>query len=296
MQRAPSVDVLIVSFQTRDLLRDCIASIVRHRPPPEDIDVRISVLDNGSSDGSPEMVASEFPFVRLVESSENLGFGRANNELAETSAAEYLLLLNSDTIWSQDVVTPLLRVLRSWPGAGVVAPRLVGADGVLQHSSMDFPSPRLELAHVLRGTKLSRLFPGWDPDGDLARMHQEQLTDSREARETDFLWATCWLLPRSLVATHGLFRPEFHMYDEDLDFCRRMQASGVKLVYCPDVELTHLGSGSSLPAAKAVMMRRARSVYYRLNHSPLAAATVTYGVGGLRTLKAVKQRVAASRR
>ena len=296
MPQIPSVDVLVVSFHTRELLRGCLASVLRFRPAPEDVELRISVLDNDSSDGSAEMVATEFPFVRLVESAENLGFGRGNNELAATSSADYLLLLNSDTIWAEDIVTPLLEVLRTWPDAGVVAPRLVGADGVLQLSSQDLPSPKLELAHVLRGTKLSRLFPGWDPEGELARLHQEHLADSREARETDFLWATCWLLPRSLVATHGLFRPEFHMYDEDLDFCRRLRASGVKLVYCPQVELIHLGSGSSIPAAKARMMRRARGLYYRLNHSRVTAATVTYGVGGLRRLKAVKRRVAASRR
>jgi len=232
----PSVDVLIVSYDTRDLLRDCLASIERFRPPPDRLDLRISVLDNGSSDGSPEMVAAEFPHARLVESPENLGFGRANNELAATSTADYVLPLNSDTIWTQDIVTPLLEVLTTWPGAGVVAPRLVGADGVLQLSSQDLPGPLSELALVLRGTKLSRLVPGWDPDGDLARMQQTHLVDSRAPRETDFVWATCWLLKRSLVQAHGLFRPEFHMYDEDLDFCRRIGAAGVRLVYCPHVE------------------------------------------------------------
>ena len=99
-----------------------------------------------------------------------------------------------------------------------------------------------------------------------------------------------------LVQAHGLFRPEFHMYDEDLDFCRRIGAAGVRLVYCPHVELVHLGSGSSAPAAKALMMRRARILYYRLNHSRITAATVVYGVGGLERLKAAKRRIGASRR
>jgi GT2 family glycosyltransferase len=121
-------------------------------------------------------------------------------------------------------------------------------------------------------------------------MRQSHLTAAREPRETDFLWATCWLLRRSLVEEHGLFRPEFHMYDEDLDFCLRIRRAGVRIVYCPEVALVHLGGGSTrLPAAKLLMMRRSRARYYRLNHGRAAWAAVRFGVDGVRGAKLAKQ-------
>jgi GT2 family glycosyltransferase len=287
-----SLDVLIVSFNTRELLRDCLRSIESHRPPDDDIELRISVLDNASGDGSASMIRADFPAVRLVRSGENLGFARGNNELAFSSTADYLLLLNSDTVWTQDIASPLIDVLETWPGAGIAAPRLIEPDGTLQLSSQDLPTLRLELADVLRGTKLAGLLPRWDTVGDVERMRQAHLTDAREPRETQFLWATCWMLRRSLVQEHGLFRPEFHMYDEDLDFCLRIRKAGVKLVYCPQVELVHLGSGSSTSMAKALMMQRSRARYYRLNHGLPAWAAAALGVAALRGLKEAKRALA----
>jgi GT2 family glycosyltransferase len=288
-----SLDVLIVSFNTRELLRDCLRSIESHRPPAAEIELRISVLDNASDDGSAPMIRADFPSVRLVLSDENLGFGRANNQLAASSTADYLLLLNSDTIWTEDVATPLIEVLESWPGAGITAPRLVEPDGTLQLSSQSLPTPALELADVLRGTKLARVLPRWDTHADVERMRQTHLADERTPRETEFIWATCWMLRRSLVEQHGLFRPEFHMYDEDLDFCLRMRHAGVRLVYCPNVELVHLGGGSSrMPASKLLMMRRARARFYRLNHGRRAWLAVAVGVTALRVAKLVKHHLA----
>ena len=288
-----SLDVLIVSFNTRELLRDCLQSVAAHQPPTDEIELRISVLDNASGDGSASMIRAEFPAVRLLQSDENLGFARANNELAATSTAEYLLLLNSDTLWTHDIVTPMLRVLDTWPNAGVAGPRLVEPDGTLQLSSQGLPSPKLEFAEVLNGTKIASAIPGWDAERDLERMRQSHLTAAREPRETEFIWATCWLMPRALTVEHGLFRPEYHMYDEDLDFCLRMRRAGIRLVYCPQVELVHLGSGSSVtPASKLVMMRRSRALYYRLNHGRAAWAAVRFGVDGVRGAKLVKQALA----
>jgi GT2 family glycosyltransferase len=267
-----------------------LRSIERHRPPTDEIELRISVLDNASSDGSPTMIRADFPAIRLVCSAENLGFARANNDLASSSTADYLLLLNSDTIWTEDVATPLIQTLETWPASGIAAPRLVEPDGTIQLSSQDLPTPRLELADVLRGTKLARLLSHWDPDGEVARMRQSHLVDRREPRETEFLWATCWMLRRSLVEEHGLFRTEYHMYDEDMDFCLRMRERGVKLVYCPQVELTHIGSGSSpTSASKALMMQRSRALYYRLNHGLVAAAVATLGTAAVRAVKGAKR-------
>ena len=261
------VEALIASYNTRDLLRNCLTSLFEHPPDGPDIQLRAAVLDNGSRDGSAEMVAAEFPHVRLVRSPTNVGFARANNVLAASSTAEYLMLLNSDTILTMDVVCPLLAVLDSDPHVGVVGPMLISIDGSIQPSSQRFPTLRFELA-TLFGRRLSGVFPS-----PALRRAVERALDSvaqpavaeRRMHDTDHLWATCWLLRRSEVA-EGLFDESFITYDEDLDYCRRVRAAGTHIVWVPDAQLVHLGSQSSDMLTKHALQGYGRRKYYSRYH------------------------------
>ncbi|MCW2993584.1 MAG: glycosyl transferase, group 2 family [Conexibacter sp.] len=280
----PTVDVLIVSYNTRDILRDCLASLAAH--PPPGADVRVSVLDNGSADGSAEMVEREFPDARLVRSSENLGFARGNNALAESSDATHLLLLNSDTILTEDLVTPLLAALESDPQVALAGPRLVYPDGRPQASSEQFPGLVYEAARLLRGTKAQALLrPVLDVDAQLARVRQEDREAERVTRDTDFLWATCWLLRRSDMEAYGLFDEAFVTYDEDLDLCRRLRGAGRRIVYVPDVSVVHLGGSSSTSERKRKLMEIGRRRYYRRHHGRVTALTYTMLAGSIGRLK-----------
>jgi N-acetylglucosaminyl-diphospho-decaprenol L-rhamnosyltransferase len=265
-----SVDVLIVSYNTTDLLASCLASIEANLPQRDLIDVRIRVYDNASRDASAEMVAKDFPTVELTRSDTNEGFGVANNRLAETSTADYLLLLNSDTVWRTDIVSPLLEELQRDPLVAIVGPRLVFPDGRVQLSSQLAPTLAYELALPLRGTKLRRFGALWDAARVIEATRQSEMLESRKARQTDFLWATCWLISRADVERYGLFDPSFPLYDEDLDACIRMRSHGRTIVYNPDVELIHVGGASSNPAGKFALMRTARAHYYRVHHGRVA--------------------------
>jgi len=270
----PSVDVLIVSYNTRDILRDCLASLAAHPPPAAEL--RVSVLDNGSADGSAEMVEREFPDARLVRSPENLGFARGNNALAESSDATHLLLLNSDAILTEDLVTPLLAALESDPQVALAGPRLVYPDGRLQASSEQFPGLAYEAARLLRGTKAQALLrPVLDVDAQLARVRQEDREGERAPRDTDFLWATCWLLRRSDMEAYGLFDEAFVTYDEDLDLCRRLRGAGRRIVYVPGVSVVHLGGSSSTSERKRKLMEIGRRRYYRRHHGRATALAYT---------------------
>jgi len=288
-----SVDVLIVSYNTAGVLRDCLRSIERHCPPQ--IELTASVLDNGSRDGSPDMVAREFPAVRLVRSQENLGFGRASNYLAETSSADYLLLLNSDTVWPQDIVTPLRAALEADPCAIVVGPRLVWPGGGTQLSSQSFPNLPLSLAHLLDGVGVQAVH-------DIVRRAQQaDLVESREPRETDSVWATCWLLRRADVEREGLFDPRYAMYDEDLDFyedldfCLRARKRGRTVLYHPGVELVHIGAASSDTRRRQDRMWTARHRFYRDHHGRAAAAAYRGLILGARLARGVSERRGARR-
>jgi GT2 family glycosyltransferase len=255
----------------------------------------VAVFDNDSDDGSAEMVADVFPAVRLVRSQSNIGFAAANNALAQTSQAAYVLLLNSDVIVVEDLVTPLLEALEGDPLAVVAGPRLTGADGNRQYSSEDFPTLRFELARALHQTRLAiagrRLF---DPERVIASARQHELGDSRQPRRTSFLWATCWLLAREEIVEHGLFDERYKTYDEDLDFCRRLQRQGRAALYVPGVELVHLGGSSSNSSAKAAMTRTGRIRYFADHHGRGRGLLLKYAVGALVSLKRFKRRKASS--
>jgi len=291
----PSVEIIIPSFNTRTLLHECLSSIARHLPKPELLDVKISVFENGSTDGSAQMVESEFREVRLVRSQKNLGFARAVNALAEASTARYLMPLNSDTIWVEDILTPLVERLETEADVALVAPRLVfpGTDKT-QLSTQLFPGLRFELALMLRDTRLA-VIPGiWDAPAVVRGVRQEGRARDREPRDAEFIWATCWLVRRSAVPG-TLFDESFFFYDEDLDLCTRLRKRGARIVYDPTVRLEHHGSGSTDPAARALALQRARHLYYRRNRGRLIAGLyllIVEGVPFARRLGRVPRRLA----
>lgn len=284
-----TVDVLIVSFNTRDILRDCLRSIERH--PAPGVTTTVSVLDNMSRDGTAEMIIQEFPRVRLLRSQENMGFGRANNELARTSQADYLLLLNPDTVWTQDILSPLRAALDARPDAVVVGPKLVWPNGGTQLSSQSFPSLRLTFAHLLDGTKVPLPRPVSRRATELVRHgNQLDLPEDRTPRKTDWIWATCWLMRRSDVVRDGLFDPRYTLYDEDLDYCRRARARDRTVLYHPGVDVVHIGEASSQPRQRQDRMWRARRRYYGDHHGGAAAAVYSSLVVGARFARALGER------
>ena len=126
MTEGLETEILVVSYNTRELLDGCLTSIERTTDGRR---VGVAVWDNASSDQSAEMVAERHPSARLVRSDSNLGFGAANNRLAASSTARYLLLLNSDTLLTEDIISPLREVLETWPTPPSTGPRLVWGDG-----------------------------------------------------------------------------------------------------------------------------------------------------------------------
>lgn len=285
----PVVEIFLVSYNTVGLLLNCISSINQHGPDSETAEVRVAVFDNASTDGSAERVLEQFPEVRLVTSSTNIGFARANNALARGSEADYFLLLNSDTHLTQDIVSPLLHALQSEASVALAGPRLIWPNGEPQFSSEEFPSLKLELARELRGTKvdvaLARL-----ASRSLERARHVDLIRRRVPHATNFLWATCWLMRRSDFLRHGLFDEFFSTYDEDLDYCRRLRARGQKILYVSECELVHYGGASSSSSEKLALQRQARKRYY-LRWSGRVEAQVYGAINGtMRRMKGLNAR------
>lgn len=290
MPVAPTIEILIVSYNTRDLLQDCLRSITAHFPSKRQAIVKVAVLDNASSDASAEMIAECFPSARLIRSAENLGFAKANNELARTSEADYVMLLNPDTVWRADIAVPLMRALERHRDAIVAGPRLVWPTGDIQPSAQRLPSLKYELALTLRS---NYLYPGMVRrlvEDTVLNVEGQAGKPEQDPWSPEMLWATCWLLRRSDIRRYGLFDERFGLYDEDLDFCFRTRRRGGTLLYVPSVELVHIGGASSNARAKSALVRRARRRFYTTHQGALAGLAYA----ALARLTWVRDRLAAS--
>jgi N-acetylglucosaminyl-diphospho-decaprenol L-rhamnosyltransferase len=286
----PTVEAIIVSFNTRELLGDCLRPIEAHRPAGDVAELRVTVVDNGSTDGSAAMVLEAFPHVSLIDAGGNLGFAGANNLAIARSTSEYVLLLNSDTVLVGDLVRPLLRVLEDDERIAIVGPRLVYPDGEIQASSETFPTLSFELARVLRQSKLSVLLRSViDMEALLSSARAPSFGPADGPRPAEFLWATCWLMRRHEAAALGLFDETYVTYDEDLDVCRRLHDAGRAVALVPDVVLTHIGGRSSTPAEKLRMMRRGRARYYRKHRGALASLAYRVGIGTLQRARLARR-------
>jgi GT2 family glycosyltransferase len=194
------------------------------------------VVDNGSSDGSPELVRERFPEVRLIEQ-ENRGMGGGNNTGMRAAGGRYFLLLNSDAWLVDDALRRLVEFADEHPEAAVVGPRLLNTDGTLQRSVRAFPTPwRLATEYFF----LRKLAP------------RSQLLNSfygggfrhDEVREADWLYGACLLVRREATDSVGLFDEDFFLFSEEVDWCYRFHEAGWKVLFFPGAEAVHVGGAS----------------------------------------------------
>jgi len=237
---SPDISVAIVSYNTRDLLRGCLNSL-QAREADGEASLEIIVADNGSGDGSPEMVRAEFPGVRVLETGGNIGFGRANNAALEGALGRYFCLLNSDAVLLPGALSAALAYLEATPGVGLVGGQLLWPDGRRQTSWGNDPT--------LVGVLAEQTF--W---GALPRK-PDDAPATAEARDVDQICGAFMLLRREAWLQIGGFDPAYFMYNEDVDLNVRLRQSGWRVVFLPTARITHhLGASSSADWRKRALM------------------------------------------
>lgn len=233
----PEVTVIIVSFNTRDLTVRAIETLLANAG---NVTMRVVVWDNDSHDGSADAVAQRFPDVELVRSAENVGFGLANNAVAETAESEWILLLNSDTETFPGAVENLLAFARQHPEAGVVGGRTLFADGTLNATSC---FNRITVWSLFcKATGLSTAFSGsglFNPEG-IGGWQRDSV------RQVDIITGCLLLMRTTLWRQLGGFQRRYFMYGEDNDLCLRAGKLGYRPMFTPDCEIIHLGSASAV--------------------------------------------------
>jgi len=271
------LEVVIVSHGAEALLRRCLRSLQEH--PPSGGEMRVTVVDSGSPDATPEMVAREFPEVRLLREG-NIGFSAANNLALRESEAEAVLLLNPDTEVYAGTLDAALGRLRSQPRIGMVGCKLVTASGELDHAcKRSFPTPLGALAHF---TGIGRRK---EAGGSLSQYRATHLGDD-EPGEVDAVNGAFMLVRREAVRDVGLLDEGYWLYMEDLDWCYRFWQNGWRVFYEPAGEVLHVKGGSSGARRRArqeIAFHRGMGRFYRRfyapDSSPALNAVVYLGIG-----------------
>lgn len=316
----PTLATVIVNFNTRDLLAQCLRSVYDSLT---DFPYHVVVVDNRSSDGSADMVASQFQQATLIESDRNGGFGYANNlalrwlagrtdlpshslgrlalrgpargfqsprEIPEVGRSDlhfpcdYVLLLNPDTVVPPDALQNTVNFLEAHPEAGVVGPRMLRPDGKLDLACRrSFPTPS---SGFFKLTGLSKLFP---KSRLVARYNLTFMSDDATA-EVDSVMGAYMLVRASALAEAGLFDERFFMYGEDLDLAFRLKERGWSVYYYPAVTvLHHKGASSRKQSQRSIReFYRAMHIFHRKHYSHryngVINALISFGISARGTL------------
>ncbi|HUS69448.1 MAG TPA: glycosyltransferase family 2 protein [Anaerolineae bacterium] len=256
------LSVVIVSYNTRELLRGCLGSVLAV------LDSRVKheviVVDNASTDGSVAMIRDSFPQVCLLANSQNRGFAAGNNQAIQQSSGQYVMLLNPDTLVLKGALESLMALLEERRDAGVVGPKLLFPDGSFQHSAFTFPT-------------LVMIFLDFFPlhyrllDSRINGRYPRSLYERAEPFPIDHPLGAALMVRRAVIEEVGLLDESFFMYCEEIDWCLRIKKAGWRILCVPRAEIVHhVGQSTRLFRDEMyVELHRSR---YRLYHKH-------YGVG-----------------
>lgn len=270
------ISVIIVSWNTRELLAKALHSLPGDNA---EFELETFVVDNGSQDGSVEMIRGQFPDATLIENEENLGFAAANNLALQRVHGEYILLLNSDAELLPGALEAMASLLSSVQTAGLVGAWILNPDRSMQASFVDFPNLWREFL-ILSGIG-RRVFGNWYPS------HNPK--QSRVSRSVDYVSGACLLVRRSAYDDVGGFDDTYFMYAEEVDLCYRMWQGGWQVWYQPEAEVLHMGGGSSrsIPIKRETDLYQSRVIYFLKHHGRFSATVLAGMIFVLTTLKSI---------
>lgn len=256
MADAPSLAIIIVSYNVRDELDACLRSIAA---VPDAASASIAIVDNASTDGTVEMLRKQWPRVMVIAAGGNVGFARANNLGIRATQSNLVLLLNPDTLVTPGAIRTLTDTLVGRPDAAAAGPRLIDEQGLPELSFGWTISPSGELYQKIL-TALYRRRVSFVVD----RIQRW----TRMPGERNWVSGACLLVRRSDLEAVGLFDERFFMYTEDVDLCVALRQRGRKILFVPSAEIMHLRGRSATKNAKTDMMRRRSQLAYYGKHHP----------------------------
>ena len=225
------LDIIIVTWNSADVIGQCLSSLDRFRPG---CNHTVTVVDNASGDGTPDLVSARFPQVHLVRSESNRGFAAANNQALEMTAGRFILLLNPDSEIRDNALDRLLDFMKEDDRVWVAGPALLNSDGARQHYGVRFPHVWNMLVESLF---LDRVFAR----SRILGRHKELFLDQETPRRVDYVQGAALLVRRSAIDAVGPLDEGFFMYFEEADWCYRMSRSGGETWLVPTAQVIHHG-------------------------------------------------------
>ena len=254
------LSVVVVNYKSLERLFACLAALTTDAAA---LDPEILVIDNDSRDGAAQAVPARFPSARVMVNAENLGFARAVNQGIAASRGAYVLLINPDCVVRPGTVAALAEFLRAHPRSAIAAPRILNPDGSLEFSARSFPDHLTFLFN--RYSLLTRLFPRnrW------SRRYLLSDWDHASVRDVDWVSGACMLVRRIAIEQVGPMDENFFMFNEDVDWCRRMKLAGWAVTYVPSAEVVHwIGASRERVASRVIVERHRGMIHYFHKHHP----------------------------
>jgi len=251
------VSAVIVSWNARGHLVNCLNSLLANKRGR----CEIIVVDNNSTDGSPEMVENQFPHVKLIRNKENLGFAKANNIGIRVCTGRYICLINSDVIVLEGCIDNLMEFMDKNQLVGMAGPRILNPDHTLQFSCFHFPGIRNNLSQALG---LNKLFP---KSSFFSEQTMKYWPHDCE-RRVDVLNGCFLMIRRKAMDKVGLLDENFFFYGEDIDWCKRFNDAGWDVKFYPGAEAIHFGGASSgnAPVRFYIELQKADLQYWEKHH------------------------------
>jgi GT2 family glycosyltransferase len=256
------VSVIIVAWNVRQLLHDCLKSVYQKT---RDVDFEVIYVDNASEDGSVEMVREQFAEVRIIENDKNEGFIKANNQGIEIAQGRYVLLLNSDTILLDNAIAKTVRFADANPDAAVSGCKVLNPDRTIQRTCFMYPSV---LNMFLAATYLYKIFP------ESRFFGREHMTwwGFDEAREVETICGCFSLVRKEAIDQVGLMDERYFVYGDDPDWCYRFKKAGWKVMFTPSGRIIHYGGQTTSQKARAfrLQLEGSKLIFMKLHRSRAA--------------------------
>ena len=262
-----TIAVCIINYNTSDLLRECLHSIL-----VQNVD-EIVVVDNASADCSVEMMKAEFPSIPLIALEKNLGFGAASNRGIKACCSEQIVLLNADTRMNTGSIQALRNYLEDHPQAAIIGPRILNPDRTLQTSCFHFPTP----LHIF--LYISGLYR-WIPRLPVLKQRTFQKMSTESARPVPWILGAALAFRRETFEGLGGFDENFFMYFEEVDICYRLFSQGKQIHFVPEAEIIHVGGGSTTQtrASSYIQFFASLAQFYRKHYSRLMLTEMVFSV------------------
>lgn len=251
------LSIIIVNWNTKKLLENCLQAVGDDLLNAADLETETFVVDNASTDGSAEMIRGRFPWVKLLENGQNIGFAGGNNLAFGQCSGRYILLLNPDTEIRPGGLKTLIDFMETHPEAGAAGARLLNSDGSLQQSCYRSPTPGRELWLLFH---LDKVFPDY-VTYNMAKW------DANLPRPVEVLKGACILLRREAIGPAQIFDETYFMYSEEVDLCHQIHRAGWSLHWVPQAQVVHHEGQSTRQAAASMFLHlyRAKLLYFRKN-------------------------------